>query len=103
MAQFSQHLGFDLANAFASNREGLAYFFGSGLAPELLHQLLTGTSLLVNRLDHVHRNADGARLVRDGPGDRLANPPRRIRRKFVAAAPLKLVGALHEANVAFLD
>src|SRR5713101_669551 len=26
MAQFSQHLGFDLANAFASNREGLAHF-----------------------------------------------------------------------------
>jgi hypothetical protein len=34
-----------------------------------------GAHELVDRLDHVHRDADGARLVGDAAGDRLADPP----------------------------
>src|ERR1700736_756146 len=51
----------------------------------------------------MHGGADGSWLVRNSAGDRLANPPRRIGRKLVAAAILELVDRLHQADVAFLD
>jgi hypothetical protein len=51
----------------------------------------------------VHREADGARLVGNGAADGLANPPRGIGGKFVAATVLKLVHRLHEADVALLN
>src|SRR5262245_9815233 len=47
-------------------------------APELLDELARGADELVDGLDHVHRNADGPGLVRDGAGDGLADPPGRI-------------------------
>src|SRR5216684_3427148 len=78
-------------------------FLRGWLAAKLLEQLLTGANLFVNGLDHVHRNADRACLIGNGPSDSLANPPRGVGRKLIAAAPLELVGALHEADVAFLD
>ncbi len=55
------------------------------------------------RLDHVHRDTDGARLVGDRAGDRLANPPGGVGRELVAAAVFELVHRLHQADVAFLD
>src|SRR5262249_36490601 len=75
----------------------------SGLAAELLHELAGGSDELVDGLDHVHGDADGARLVGDRAGDRLADPPGRIRRELVAATVFELVDGLHEADVAFLD
>ena len=51
----------------------------------------------------MHRDADGARLIGDRTGDRLADPPGRIGRKLVAAAVLELVDRFHQADVAFLD
>ena len=51
----------------------------------------------------MNRNADGACLVGDGTRNRLAYPPCRIGREFVAAAVFKLVYRLHQADVAFLN
>ena len=48
-------------------------------------------------------NADRARLIGDGPGDGLANPPRGIGRELVAATVLELFGGAHQADVAFLN
>jgi hypothetical protein len=58
---------------------------------------------LVDRLDHVHRNANRARLIGNRARDRLANPPRRVSGKLVTAPPLKLVHRLHQTDVAFLN
>ena len=55
------------------------------------------------RLVHVHRDADGAGLVRDRARDRLADPPGRVGGKLIAAAVFELVGRAHQADVAFLD
>src|SRR6266853_3634791 len=41
--------------------------------------------------------------VGDRARDRLADPPRRIGREFVAAAVLELIDRLHQADIAFLD
>ena len=73
------------------------------LAAQLLHQLARGADQLVDGLDHVHRDADGARLIGDGAGDGLANPPGGVGRELVAAAVFELVHRLHQADVAFLD
>src|SRR5690606_35391418 len=48
-------------------------------------------------------NADRPRLVRDRAGDGLANPPRGVGGKLVAAAILELVAGFHQADVALLD
>ena len=77
--------------------------FGRRLALELLQQLALDAVQLVDRLDHVHGHADRARLVGDAARDRLADPPRRVGRELVAAAPVVLLDGAHEADVAFLD
>ena len=76
---------------------------GRRLALELLQQLALDAVQLVDRLDHVHGHADRARLVGDAARDGLADPPRRVGRELVAAAPVVLLDGAHEADVALLD
>jgi len=76
---------------------------GGGLAAELLHEVAGRADQLVDRLDHVHGDADRARLVRNRTGDGLADPPGGVGGKLVAPLVLELVDGLHEADVALLD
>src|SRR5581483_2683426 len=64
---------------------------GRRLAADLLDQVARGADQLVDRLDHVHGNADRARLIGDRARDRLANPPGGVGRELVAALILELV------------
>jgi len=73
------------------------------LFARLLQQLTRDAVHLVDGLDHVHRNTDGAGLVSDRSGDGLTDPPGGIRRELVTTAVFKLVHGLHQADVAFLD
>ena len=91
------------ADALDGQLDFLGDFFRRGLAAVFLHELLLHAHQLVDRLDHVHRDADGARLVGDGAGDGLANPPGGVGGKLVAAAILEFLDRLHQAHVAFLD
>ena len=56
---------------------------------EFLQQLLLRAHQLADDFDHVYRDADGARLVRDGSDDGLPNPPRGVSGKLVATAILE--------------
>ena len=51
----------------------------------------------------MHRNADGAGLVGDGTGDRLADPPRRVRRELEALRVVELLDRTDQPEVALLD
>src|SRR5438552_3143268 len=103
MPELPEGLGLDLADALARDGEVLTDLLGGVLAAELLDELARGADQLVDRLDHVHRDADRPRLVGDGAGDGLANPPGGVGRELVAAAVLELVDRLHQSDVAFLD
>src|SRR5580700_1920388 len=85
------------------NVHSFGNFFRRRFASEFLHELTRGADQLVDGFDHVHRDADGARLIGDGAGNRLPDPPRGIRGKLVSAAILKLVDRFHQADVAFLN
>src|SRR5467141_620025 len=92
-----------LAHRVGRNAQAFGDFLGIRFTAQLLHELPAGPELLVDGLNHVHGDADCASLVRDGARYRLADPPRRIRRKFIAAPPLEFVRALHEPDIAFLN
>ena len=91
------------ADALDRQLNFLGDFLRGGLAAVFLDQLLLHAHQLVDRFDHVHRDADGARLVGDRAGDRLANPPGGVGRELVAAAVFEFLDRLHQAHVAFLD
>ena len=74
-----------------------------GLAAEVLQHLPLHAGELVDDLDHVHRDADGAGLVGHRAGDRLADPPRRIGRELEALGVVELLDRTDETEVALLD
>src|SRR5262249_27288082 len=86
----------DLADLGHRDIHALGDLFRGRLAPQLLHQLPRGADQLVDGLDHVHRNTDGAGLIGDSAGDGLANPPRGVRGELVAAAVFELVHGFHQ-------
>src|SRR5215467_4171310 len=92
-----------LAHFLERHAEFFRQFLRRRLAADLVEHLPRGAHDFVDGLDHVHRNADGARLVGDRAGDGLANPPGRVSRELVAAAVFEFIDRLHQADIAFLD
>ena len=93
----------DLAHLLGADAHDLADLVRRGLAAQVLEQLALDAHELVDRLDHVHGDADGARLVGDGARDGLADPPRGVRRELVALRVVELLHRADQAEVALLD
>jgi hypothetical protein len=74
-----------------------------GLAAELGDELALGAADLVELLDDVDRDADRARLVGQRAGDRLADPPGRVRGELEALAVVELLRRADEAERPLLD
>ena len=68
----------NLADLLLADAHGLGNLVVAGFAPELLEKLTVDPDELIDGLDHVYGDTDGARLIRDSTGDGLANPPCRI-------------------------
>ena len=73
------------------------------LAPQISRQGLRRAVQLVQRLDHVDRDPDRSGLVGDGPGDRLADPPRGVRGELEAPTIVELIDRPHQPDVPLLD
>src|SRR6185312_8489336 len=92
-----------LADFVQGHLQLFAELLGRRFAADLVQHLARGPDDLVDRLDHMHRDTDGARLVGDRTGDSLPNPPGGVGRELVAAAVLEFVDGLHQADIALLD
>ena len=93
----------DLAHALGGKAHLLADLLGRWLATELLQKLALDAHELVDGFHHVNRDADGTRLVGDGAGDGLADPPRGVRGELEALRVVELLDGADQAQVAFLD
>src|SRR5207248_2368192 len=93
----------DLADLVRGDEHPLGDLLRGRFPAELLEQTTRHADELVDRLDHVDRDADRPRLVRDRAGDRLPDPPGRVRRELVALAVVELLDRTDETDVAFLD
>src|SRR5207302_10380654 len=93
----------DLPHPLGRHLHDLADLLRGRLAAELLEQLPGDPDQLVDRLDHVDGDADRPRLVGEGPGDRLADPPGGVGAELVAFAPVELLDGADQPEVAFLD
>jgi hypothetical protein len=91
---------FCVASASSSSSPRLAK---TRLAACGLHQLPPGTPGLVQGLQLVDRNADGAHLGFHGAADALPHPPGSIGRELESTLRIKLLHRPHQADVPFLD
>ena len=93
----------DLADLLGADAHHAADLLRRRLAAEVLQQLALDAHQLVDRLDHVHGDADRAGLVGDRARDRLADPPRGVRRELVALGVVELLDRADQPEVALLD
>src|SRR5215472_9426534 len=84
-----------LAHPFERHRQLFGKLFGGRLAADLVQHLSRRSSQLLDRLDHVYRDADRARLVVDRAGDSLPDPPGGVGRELVTAPVFEFVDRLH--------
>jgi hypothetical protein len=80
-----------------------AQLLRSRLPGQVLQELSFQADQLVDRLHHVDRDAYGARLVGDGPGDGLPDPPRRIGGEREPLRVVELLDCSDQSEVALLD
>src|SRR4051794_31159869 len=74
-----------------------------GLAAQLGDELALRATDLVELLHDVDRDADRTRLVGERAGDRLADPPGRVRGELEALAVVELLRGADQAERALLD
>ena len=86
-----------------SSRAPVGDLLGRRLAAQLLDELALDVNDLVELLDHVDGNPDRPALVGDRAGDRLADPPGRVRRELVAAAVVELLDRADQPHRPLLD
>ena len=74
----------DFPHPFHRHIHFLGNFFWGRFPAQFLQQLAGYPYQLVDGFYHVDRNPDGPRLVGNGPGNGLANPPGCVRTEFKA-------------------
>ena len=68
-----------------------------------MQHLARGADQLVDCLNHVHWNTDRTRLIGNGTGDGLTDPPGGVCGELVTPAVFELVHRLHQSDIAFLN
>src|SRR4051794_36613206 len=92
-----------LVDVLDRETRGLGQLLLRRLAAELDFEPARGARELLLPLDDVDRDADRPGVIRDRALDRLADPPRRVGRKLVAAAPVELLDGAVQPERSLLD
>ncbi len=93
----------DLQDLFQRILHLVCDFLGIGFPSQRMGEIPGCFVELVDRLKHVHWEPDGPRLIGDGPGDRLPDPPGGIGGKFIAPLVLEFIDRLHQPDIPLLD
>src|SRR5713226_6601405 len=94
---------YDLPHPLRGDPHLLADLFLAWLPPNLLEQAARHPRQLVDHLNHVYRNADRSRLVSEGTGDGLPDPPVGVRGELETLVVVELLDRTDQAHVALLD
>ena len=93
----------DVAHTVNRHVHLLGDLLRAGIVAQLLQQLAGNADNLVDGLNHVYRNTDRTRLIRNRTGDRLTDPPRCVGRELKALGAVELLNCLDQTEVALLD
>src|SRR5215467_4817958 len=93
----------DLAHLFRADLHLLCDFLGRGFTTKVLEQTTADTDQAIDRLHHMHWNANRSSLVSNSTRNRLTNPPCRIRAEFVAFRVIEFLDSTNQADVSLLD
>src|SRR5690606_679199 len=93
----------ELLDLVGRRLERLGQVGGRRLAAEPGLQLRVRAVVLEQRVVHVARDADRARVVLDRPDERLADPPHGVGRELVPAVVVELLDRTDQAEVPLLD
>ena len=72
-------------------------------AAELLFEAHLHAVHVTDAFGHMQRDADGARFLRERPGDGLSDPPGCVGGETVAACVVEFIDGAHQADIPFLD
>ncbi len=88
---------------FGAQIQGLGDLLLAGLPTQFLLQLASHLLDSAQPLPHMHRQTDGAALIRQRSRDGLSNPPCGIGAEPVALPIVELVHGAHQTHVPLLD
>ena len=74
-----------------------------GVVPQLLQKLAGGAHQTVDGFHHMDRNPYGSGLVRNSPGNGLADPPCGIGAELIPLGIIKFLHCLDKPQVSFLN
>ena len=81
----------------------LGDFLGAGIVTHLVQQLAGNLLDLVDGFDHMHGDADGTRLIGNGAGDRLTDPPGGVGGELKALGVVELFDRLDQTQITLLN
>ena len=93
----------DLTDLVHRHFQTLGDLLGAGVVAVLMQQLAGNLLDLVDGLDHMNGDADGAGLIGDGAGDCLTDPPCRIGGELEALGVVELLNSLDQTQIALLN
>src|SRR6185312_416564 len=93
----------DLAHLLRADLHLSGNFFGRGFTSKVLQQTAANADQAIDRLHHMYRNTNRARLIGNRTRNRLANPPGGIRTELVSLRVIELLHGPDQPDITLLD
>ena len=93
----------DFTHFFLGHLHFHCQFFCGRFTTQLLQQLSGNTDEFVDGFYHMHRDTNGTRLICNGTGNCLSDPPCCIGREFKAFMEVEFFNCLNQPQITFLN